>query len=239
MALKPITTESTDRLCALVLGESGIGKTSLLRTIPEDHRVCALSAESGLLCVRDLVKSGRVEGFEISSIQDMTDAYNFLASDKEAKARYQWVFIDSLTEIAGRCVEAMKKKYPSRSDSFPMWGEYGDTMTALIKGFRDLKDYNVVFTCLPQVEKDEVNRRYYAPAIAGSSLKERLVSYFDLVMFFCKITQDGQDHRVFVTEEWERRPAKDRSGVLAAPFEEPHLGNIFNKIMGETSPKGE
>lgn len=239
MALIPITSESADRFCCLVIGESGIGKTSLLRTIPEGHRACVLSAESGLLCVRDLVREGQVEGFEIGSIQDMTDAYNFLATDKDAKERYKWVFIDSLTEIAGRCVEAMKAKYPAKADSFNLWGEYNTAMTALIKGFRDLKAYNIVFTCLPQIEKDDVNRRFYGPALSGSGLKERLISYFDLALFYTKVTLEGEEHRVFLTEEWERRPAKDRSGLLAIPFEEPNLGRIYNKIMGVTTPEGE
>ena len=61
MPLKPIVAEKVDRFTALVIGEAGIGKTSLLRTIPEEDKVCVLSAESGLLAVRDLVKAGRVE----------------------------------------------------------------------------------------------------------------------------------------------------------------------------------
>lgn len=239
MALTPIHMESTDRICALVIGPAGIGKTSLLRTIPEGHNVCVLSAEAGLLCVRDLVRSGQVEGFEIGSMQDMTDALNHLATNKEAKAKYQWVMIDSLTEIAGRCVEAMQKKYPSKSDSFGLWGEYNDQITAIVKGFRDLKQYNVVFTCLPQTEKDEQKRMFYGPSISGKGIKERLTSYFDLVLFYTKVTIEGSEERVFITEDYERRPAKDRSGMLNTPFEEPSLSTVFNKIMGVTAPAGE
>lgn len=238
MALTPISIDSADRFCALVIGPSGVGKTSLLRTLPEDDKVCVLSAESGLLCVRDLVRAGRVEGFEIKTLDEFIEAFNFLNTDKEAQERYSWVFIDSLTEIAGRCAEAMKKRHPAEKDTFKMWGEYSDQMTSLIKGFRDMRAYNVVFTCLPQTEKDEMNRRFYGPALQGSGLKERLISYFDEVFFYTKINQNGQESRVFITDEYERHPAKDRSGLLNSPFEEPDLGGVYNKIMG-IAPQGE
>ena len=233
MALKPITTDRLDRFTALVIGPAGIGKTSLLRTIPENESACVLSAESGLLSVRDLVKAKRVTGFEIGSFSEMREAFELLNTDKAFQEKYKWIFIDSLTEISSRCVEAMKAKYPSKSDSFPMWGEYADLMTHLIKGFRDINHYSVVFTCLPSVEKDDSNRRYVGPAIAGSSLKERLTSYFDEVFYMdIKKSDEGQEHRVFITQPWERFPAKDRSGCLNL-IEKPDIAYIKNKIFKE------
>lgn len=229
MALKPITMDSVDRFTCLVVGNAGVGKTSLLRTI-ENEPAIVLSAEGGLLCVRDLVQSGQVQGFEIGSFAEMKEALEYLQTD-EAKNTFKWVFIDSLTEISARCVEAMKAKYPSSSDSFKMWGDYSDLLTTLIKAFRDLKPYNVVFTCLPQTDKDEMNRRYIAPAIAGSQLKERLTSYFDEAFYMDILTTDeGEEYRVFYTQPVNRFPAKDRSGKLEE-IEEPHLTKIKNKIM--------
>ena len=196
MALKPINIDTSNRFTAMVIGPAGIGKTSLIKTIPNDEKVCVLSAEAGLLCIRDLVRSGKVEGYEISSFAEMSEAYNLLVQNDEMKKRYKWVFIDSLTEISARCVEAMKAKYPNKADSFALWGEYNDIMTGLIKGFRDLKDYNVVFTCLDQSEKDELNRRFVGAQISGSALKDRLISYFDEVFYYSFLkAQDGSDYR--------------------------------------------
>jgi hypothetical protein len=231
MTLKRIEADTADRMNCLVIGPAGIGKTSLLRTIPASEKVCVISAESGLLCVRDLVRNGTVEGWEVGSFADMTEAYMLLAQNAEVKGRYRWVFIDSLTEISARCVESMKAKYPQRSDSFAMWGEYNDLMTGLIKGFRDLRDYNVVFTSLEQVEKDDLNRRYVAPQVSGASLKDRLVSFFDEVFYYTFVKgADGADVRALLTQPYDRYPAKDRSGKLTLA-ETPDLGAIKKKIF--------
>jgi hypothetical protein len=230
MALKQIGIETTNRFIGLVVGQSGIGKTSLLRTIPADEPVFVVSAESGLLCVRDLVAAGRVQGVEVGSFADLAEVYTYLASP--AAAAYKWVFIDSLTEIAARCVEALKLKYPDRKDSFPMWGEYGDKMSALIKAYRDLVQFSVVFVALDSVEKDDLNRRFIGPSISGSALKERLASWFDEVFYMVSLPgQDGKETRALITQPWDKYPAKDRSGRLDQ-VEAPHLGSIKAKILG-------
>lgn len=243
MALRKISPEKTNRICALVVGPAGIGKTSLLRTIlgqtfgpngweqiaEPAGRVCTLSAESGLLCVRDLVESGHVEGFEIGTFGELREAQACFLQP-EFQERYQWIFIDSLTEISARCVENVKQKFPSASDSFKMWGEYNDVMTQAIKAFRDLTSYNVIFTCLETVDKDQNNVRYKAPSISGSGLKERLTSYFDEVFYMERlIDETGNSSLVFRTRE-PVGVAKDRSGKLAA-VEDANLLTIRNKIL--------
>jgi hypothetical protein len=252
MALKPIVLEKLNRITCLVIAPYGVGKTCLIRTIlGQEHagkdaegrdvweqvfepteRVCVLSAESGLLSVRDLVAAGLVEGYEIGSFEDMRDAYQVLATDKEMQARYQWVFIDSLTEIAARCEESMKQKHQKGSDAFKMWGEYTDLMTAHIKGFRDLSYYSVVFSCLPTTEKDQDNKRFVAPAVAGKGLKEKLPSYFDEVFYMDVIADpSGGTYRALYTQPYNNYPAKDRSGRLL-PVESPNLSTIKSKILG-------
>lgn len=232
MALNFISPDSANRLTALIIGQAGIGKTSLLRTIPENEPVCTLSAEAGLLCVRDLVQSGQISGVEIRSLPDFQEALGLLKTD-DWKQAYRWVFIDSLTEIASRCVEEFQRRYPDKKDSFNLWGGYLDTMTALIKGFRDLTGYNVVFTCLESVDYDEVKRRHIGPDIQGRQLKERLTSYFDEVFLMTTLPDaSGVPQRVFFTQPRPGQPGKDRSGKLN-DIESPNLANIKAKILGE------
>jgi hypothetical protein len=230
MALKPISPESAARFTALVIGESGSGKTSLLRTIPPDEPVFVVSAEAGLLCVQDLVESKQVQGVEVASFADMAEVYAFLNSSQASG--YKWVFLDSLTEIAARCLEAVKVKYPNRSDSFPMWEFYNAQMTQLIKAYRDLKQYNVVFTALSTTETDDLNRRYIGPLLTGKALKEMIASYFDEVFYLVNLPDaNGKEQRALITAKYTCYPAKDRSGKLAL-VESPHLGEIKRKILG-------
>jgi hypothetical protein len=246
LTLKPITERSADRICCLVIGKYGLGKTSLLRTIlgqdyvsgewvqvdeAPQEKACVLSAESGLLAVRDLVKAGMVEGYEIASQQDFKEAYNLLATTQEMKDRYGWIFIDSLTEISARCDEHMREKYPDRAKSFNRWDDYGATMQLTVKGFRDLNDYSVVFTCLETIEKDQNNRRYPAPDVIGKVLKEKLPSFFDEVFYMALMVDDeGAEQRVLYTQPVNEFPAKDRSGKLNT-IERPNLLYIKRKIL--------
>lgn len=248
--LRKITPQSADRMCVLLLGPSGIGKTSQLRCIcGEDFRdgqwvkseaspekVLVLSAESGLLCVRDLVASSRISGFEVDNFDSFQEALRYCQSPAFRQEGYQWVFIDSLTEISARCAEHMQEKYRNEKNGFKLWGDYSQSMTDIIKAFRDLSGVNVVFTCLISIDKDEIGRRFPAPDISGSALKSRLTSYFDEVFVMDKSLvrlPDGSEQETIVFNT--RYPiglAKDRSGKLK-PEEYPNILLVKNSIIKE------
>lgn len=222
---------AASRLSMLVVGESGVGKTTLAKTIPDGQRAIIISAESGLLSL---------SGTEIDVIQcpdwlTFVEAYKWV---KKNGADYQWVFIDSLSELAQRLVERMKERYPNRSDSMVMWGEYSDTMTNAIKAWRDLSTHNVVFTALPSVDKDGVTgARFVGIDIAGK-ISAKLPAFFDEV-FSLRIfrNESGEERRCLVTYPHDGWVGKDRSGALDA-FEPPHLGQVAAKILKPiTQPK--
>lgn len=243
MPLCKITPQATNRFCCLVIGQAGTGKTSLLRTImgqeydqesrewkqsrEPTEKVLTLSAESGLLCVRDLVEQGMVEGYEIGSLQDFREAQAMLMTP-EFRERYGWIFIDSLTEISSRCVEAMRMKHQSGSDTFKMWGEYNDAMTLLIKAFRDMRDYNVVFTCLESADTDDNRRRFLAPAISGSGMRYHTGSHADVTGFS------------LMTGAARNFPAPDGDFLLGAFFELGYasLGTFNSSEPGDINGRG-
>jgi hypothetical protein len=234
MTLQFISKEGSGRFNCLVYGQAGIGKTSLLRTIPPDQPVCTLSAESGLLSVKDMVDSGRVTGVVVTSFDDFIECWRCLADDQGWRDAYGggWVFIDSLSEISYLLVKKLFDKNPNKSDTLQVWGEYNNQMIAVIKAFRDLTDYNVVFTALEAVEADEVKRRYLTPDIAGKRAKERLPGLFDEVFRMAMVPDgNGAENRWLITSPRDNCPAKDRSGRLAA-LENPNLAEIQAKIQG-------
>ncbi|MCP4488166.1 MAG: AAA family ATPase [Gammaproteobacteria bacterium] len=230
MALKKITSETTNRMTCLVIGASGVGKTSLLRTIPEGENALVVSAESGLLCVRDLVESKRINGFEINHFEDIREVFSIVTKEEYTR-NYKWLFVDSLTEIADICADLMRSIYTNPSDALKMWGDYNTKMKAMIKAFRDMQHYNVVFTCLEAVDSDDSGRRFMSPKIQGKAFKGSLSSLFDEV-FYMTIDKDenGNNVRRFVTQPIDKLPAKDRSGKLEV-FEVPDLSIITEKIM--------
>jgi hypothetical protein len=233
MALRFITADTDRRMTALVVGRAGIGKTSLLRTIPPGESACTISAEAGLLCVRDMVEDGRIRGVELSSTAEVLECIDNLRFNASWKEDFAWVFVDSLTEISSICYEELKAKYPDKRDSYNMWDAYAGMMNRIVKGFRDLGKYHVVMTCLETTDLDDSKRRIVSPDVQLKSFRQRLPALFDEILYMT--TEDvpadgGEPRRVFYTEPFDSRPGKDRSGRLA-PVEVPDLGLVRDKIL--------
>lgn len=223
-----------DSLKFLVYGPAGSGKTTLAGTTGEPTIV--ISAEAGLLSLAsqdldyiDISHDDEGNFIPASKRYDkLAEAFKFLNGD-EARSKYKWVVIDSLTEIGQLLTEKLQTKYPDRKDALVMWGEYSQELRSMIKAFRDLRGYNVVFTALSQPDKDENGRRFMAIMLQGK-ISEQLPGFFDEVFFYTQIEdQEGVARRVLVTGMTEKTPAKDRSGKLAQ-YERPHLGEIAKKI---------
>lgn len=216
----------------LIFGQSGSGKTSLAKTLP--MKTLVISAEQGLLSLSgasiDYVDlSVDDEGKSLTAQQryaKLGEVYKYLLTD-EAKKVYQCVFVDSITEIAEFVLDVNKAKFPDKADSFKLWGEYAQNMISMIKLFRDLPHYHVVFTALEELDKDESSKRFYGPDIPGSAAKAFLVPALDEVFRLCF----SEGKRVLLTQGSDTLKAKDRSGKLN-PVEEPNLDIIFSKING-------
>lgn len=230
MPIKYVKPGSMSHFSALCIGRAGIGKTSLLKTIPDDEPVLVLSAESGLLCVRDLVDSGRIAVVDIESVADMQDVMSAL-KDKGWQDAYKWVFIDSLTEIADKYAAYSQKKIPDKKDTFAMWHFYSQTMTDLVKDLRDMPHYNIVITCLEKIKTNEVNQRFITADVPGPSFAAKLVAVFDEVLYMTLgEDHEGKECRVLYTQPGQTTPGKDRSGALDQT-EMPDLAVIRNKIL--------
>lgn len=221
---------SNNRVCAVICGISGVGKTSLAKTL--NGKTLILSAEQGLLCLA----GSDIDVIEIKSFNDLLDTAKFLRTP-EAKV-YQNIFLDSLTEVSEILIAELKLKYPSRAQSMNLWGEYADLMLNFVKYYRNLNQFNVFFTCLIDTQKDELGVRYHHFDLKGK-IAEKIPALFDLVFFadILDIETEGKvvPTRVLYTQPTEKhRLAKDRSGLLK-PIIKMDLQLVVDKLTKNSS----
>jgi hypothetical protein len=225
----PLNFTTTDQASAnhgvkvLVYSESGIGKTTLCATAPAP---IIISAESGLLSLKNF----KIPVIQIKSLQDLNDAYNWIAAGKQGADQFQTVCVDSITEIAEVILAAAKK---SVKDPRQAYGELIDKTLEAVKNFRDLPRKNVYMAAKMERAKDELSgMMLYGPSMPGAKLGPALPYYFDEV-FNLRVMQttDGQKYRALVTQPDMQYVAKDRSGALDA-IEPPNLAQVFAKIQG-------
>jgi len=210
-----------DRPKICVYGFPGVGKTSLIRTLP--GKALILSAEAGLLSIQ----GHEADVAEIQSIDDLREAYAFLSkSDHD----YQWVALDSFSEIAEVLLSHEKSQ---TKDTRQAYGRVIEVGTQMGRAFRDLK-MGVYFACKAERIKDEATgRQGVALSMPGAKLAQAIPYLFDEVfhLFINTDKETGEHQRWLQCVGDQRADCKDRSGRLDA-YEPANLGHIVAKIGG-------
>lgn len=211
----------------IVYGNSGMGKTTLIGSLP--GKVLIVSAESGLLSLSFAANDDRFDVVEVQTIDDLINVHRMLAA---AGHGYDWCCIDSASEVAEVVLAAEKKK---AADPRQAYGAVIERMTALFRAFRDLP-IGVYFSAKRAAIKDEgTGRVTYGISMPGAKLGEAVPYLFDEVFHLTAVDEDdGTGKRVSVrylqTAGDSRVVAKDRSGALA-PFEPADLGAVIEKLI--------
>lgn len=243
---------------AVILGPSGIGKTTLLKTL-NPQTTLFLDLEAGDLAV---------EGWPGDAIRPRTwDDCRTLAAliagpnpalrpeqpysqahydhanrdgDGAAYDQYDTVFIDSIT-VAGRLCfqwaqgqpEAFSEK-TGKPDTRGAYGLHGRELLAWLSQLQHCRNKNIVFVGILDQKEDDYGRTQWVAQIEGSKTGRELPGIVDQVVTYQELqTEDGTKFRGLVCTSpnaWGY-PAKDRSGRLDM-IEEPHLGKLFAKIKG-------
>jgi len=205
----------------LVHGPAGAGKTRLCATLPKP---LIISAESGLLSLADY----DLPVITVNSPEDVNEAYRFLTESTDAM-QYESVAIDSLTEVAEVCLSREKA---GASDPRQAYGALRDKMNIIVRAFRDLPNKHVYMAA--QQERIQVDGALiHGISFPGQQLTTSLPYMFDeLFALRVETNPEGEIVRYLQTSRDSQYDAKDRSGKLAQ-FEEPHLGNIINKIINK------
>jgi hypothetical protein len=242
---------------ALVMGPTGVGKTTLLRTL-NSTTALFVDIEAGDLAVQDVP----VDTLRPRTWPECRDLAVFLAGanpavpadscysaahykavapefgDAEQLNKYQTYFIDSIT-AAGRLCFAWSSQQPEafsdRTGKRDLRGAYGlhaREMCAWLMHLQQARAVNVVFVGILESVTDDFNRTEHRLQMEGSRTSRELPAIVDQVITMNFVDfGDGTLTRVFVCtspNQW-RWPAKDRSGRLDQ-IEQPHLGNLFQKL---------
>jgi phage nucleotide-binding protein len=218
MEIKNTKSVESQGIKILVYGQSGSGKTSLIKTLDNPF---VLSAEAGLLSIA----GHNVDYVEITTLADMQEAYVYCKNDSS----HGPIVLDSISEIAEVVLSTEKK---NSKDPRAAYGNMADSMTSLIRAFRDLPGRDVVFIAKSEKDKDDTGRMIFQPSMPGQKLGQALPFFFDEVLALrIEKNEAGETVRAIQTDADTSWTAKDRSGKLAM-WEAPDLGALINKIRG-------
>lgn len=250
----------------VLIGKSGIGKTSQLWTLPAG-RTLFFDLEAGDLAVegwtgdafrprtwaecRDLTVFIGGPNPALRDDQPYSQAH-FKAvcarfGDPAVLDCYETVFVDSIT-VAGRlCLQWCKgqpqaySEKTGKPDSRGAYGLLGQEMIGWLAHLQHTRNKNVWFVGILDEKLDDLNRRVFSLQIDGSKTGLELPGIVDEVITLADLkANDGSSYRAFVCQTlnpWGY-PAKDRSGRLEL-IEEPHLGRLMAKISGPAKPTPE
>ena len=225
MAVKFTTTKKAGKYAkVLVYSKSGMGKTTLIATLPNP---IIISTEKKLKAL----KKHNIPVLEIDTLADLQEAVDFCESRQADK--YEWVCCDSVTDIAQSVLADLKRKY---QDPRQAYGELADEVGDALRRLRDIKGKNLYCIAKAKRVKEDGLEVFY-PNMPGQQLLNELPYFFDFV-FALRIEEDddGKVVRYLQTQPDYAYDAKSCGDELNE-HEPPHLGNIFIKAAGKTKKK--
>jgi hypothetical protein len=244
----------------LIVGPTGVGKTSLLRTL-DPARTLFVDIEAGDLSVLDLpVPTIRVDDWPTA--RDLacriggpnksfapTACYSQAHFDAIGGAlenldQYNVLFVDSITamtRLSFRWAEQQPEAFSDRSGRKDVRGAYGLHAREMILWLNQLQHArakNVVFVGILERVVDEFNRPEWRLQSEGLKTARELPGIVDQILTyqFLNFGDDKPPTRGFVCTSpnpWGY-PAKDRSARLDQ-IEPPDLGKLLTKLTSKHS----
>jgi hypothetical protein len=241
---------------ALIVGPTGVGKTSLLRTL-DPTRTLFVDIEAGDLSVQDVpVDMFRLDDWGTARdlacrIGGPNPSFQANACYSEAHYqavggaldqidRYDTIFVDSITAVSRlsfRWAEQQPEAVSERTSKKDVRGAYGlhaREMIAWLQHLQHARGKHVVFVGVLEKVTDEFNVATWQAQMEGSRTGRELPGIVDEIITMQWVDfGDGAPTRAFVCTSpnpWGY-PAKDRAGRLEQ-IEEPHLGKLIVKLVG-------
>jgi phage nucleotide-binding protein len=215
---------NTNGVKCFIYGGAGVGKTPLILTIP--GRGLVINAEAGLRSLLNRPCAGVFDVVAIHSLKELIEVHDHLESGKH---EYEWVVIDSVSEIAEVLISDEKKK---TADPRKAYGALIDKMSPMLKNFRDLPIDVIAIGKESMYKEEDTGRVRCEISIPGSKVGPQIPYLFDEVFYMFEHDDSGVTY--LQTKRDKRVVARDRSGNLD-PFEDASheiggLGRILAKI---------
>jgi hypothetical protein len=213
----------------VLLGKSGIGKTTQLKTLPEDSTLF-VDLEAGDLAVKDW----HGDCVRPATWPEFRDLVVFLArpnpalppeapysqahfdhvceryGDPAQLAKYDTYFVDSITVLARLALiwakvqpQAMSER-TGKPDTRGAYGLLGQEMLTALTHLQHARGKHVVFVAILDEKLDDFNRKVFVPQIEGSKTAAELPGIVDEVVTLAEIKAQNEDgsvssYRAFIT----------------------------------------
>jgi hypothetical protein len=245
----------------LIAGPTGVGKTSLLRTL-DSSRVLFLDGEAGDLAVQDL----QLDTVRVNHWQTARDIavriggpnpsfaptscyseahFNAVGGWLENLERYGLIFVDSITAISRLSFRWAEQQPEARSertgakDLRSVYGLHAREMLMWLHQLQHARGKHVIFIGILEKVSDDFGRFVeFRLQMEGAKVPREIGAIVDevIVMQFLNFGGPEPTRGLVCTapNPWGY-PAKDRSGKLDQT-EPPHLGRLLAKILDRKRP---
>jgi hypothetical protein len=245
MALKIITAderlaEANNKTTLAIFGPTGVGKTSLLKTLPARETLC-IDLEAGMKSVQDWPG----DSIPVRSFEDARDIACLIGGIDPAaeapspfcQAHYNHVvglypdlvplietkriiFVDSITDLTRQAMawartrpEAFSEK-TGKPDTRGAYGLLAREVIGLLKHLQHAQAKTVIFVGILEKVSDEFSRTIWQPQMEGGKAGRELPGIVDQVISMSFFSADG--------EGWRHEPERGETRRLVC-----RAGNPF------------